>query len=73
MQEENDKRVIRILEKIKKVREAKGYSQEYLAYCLKVKQSTYQKIESGKLSLRLPYLLSIISVLEIEPDQIIQT
>ncbi|NBA87970.1 helix-turn-helix domain-containing protein [Emticicia sp. CRIBPO] len=71
MHEETNKKVRMILAQIKQERESKGYSQEYVAYCLKIKQSTYQKIESGKLSLKLSYLLNILLVLELDHNKIV--
>lgn len=35
-------------ERIKRVREGKGFSQEYMAHVLEMSQSNYHKIESGK-------------------------
>lgn len=43
--------------KIREVREEKGYSQEQLADLMKVNRSTISKIENGKFSITVDYLV----------------
>lgn len=57
--------------KLKALREAKGYSQEYLAYHCKIEQSTYSRIESGIIRPDLSKLRKLAVVLEIEFSSLI--
>ena len=52
--------------KIRKIREIKGYSQEYIASKMSIKQNSYSKLESGETNLSIDRLMEICSVLEIE-------
>ena len=62
-----------ILQKIKdKIRERRltnGYTQDYLAYCLKINQSTYHKIECGKLKLKAEHLVIISVILDFDLNE----
>lgn len=51
-------------ERIKKAREIKGYSQEYLAEELKISQSAYSDLENNKTKISLQHLERIARVLE---------
>lgn len=51
--------------KIRKIRLEKGYSQEYMAECLKISQNTYSRIEAGEIKLFVNRLIIIASILEI--------
>ena len=51
--------------KIKKHRELKNYTQEYLAQRLNISQNAYSKIETGSVKLTIDRLISICSVLEL--------
>jgi transcriptional regulator with XRE-family HTH domain len=51
--------------KIRKVRELKGYSQENMANALGISTANYSKIERGEVKLSLDTLGSIIKVLEV--------
>ncbi|MGC6403408.1 MAG: helix-turn-helix transcriptional regulator [Flavobacteriaceae bacterium] len=57
--------------KIKKIREFKGYSQEYVAGKLALSQRAYSKIESGETRLHWERVLNISNILEIEPQDLI--
>lgn len=57
---------------IRSVREAKGYSQEYLAEMLDMSQSSYANLESGKSTLSVDRLLSITEILEIDVHRLLQ-
>lgn len=49
---------------IRALREAKGFSQEYMADMLEISQSTYACLESGKTSMRLERLFKVLEILE---------
>jgi len=51
-------------QQIRLLREAKGYSQEYMADMLDMSQSAYACLESGKTSLRVERLFQILELLE---------
>lgn len=55
----------KILRNIKHTRIIKGYSQEAIAYQLKISQAAYHKIESGKTELKVNMLFEIIELLNI--------
>ena len=57
--------------KLKRMREAKNYSQEYMAAQLNIEQCTYSRIESGKIKLDLNKLKSIAKVLEVDLHKLI--
>lgn len=50
---------------IRKVREAKNYTQEYLAYKLNISQNAYSKIELGYTKITVERLFQVAEVLEI--------
>lgn len=56
---------------IRNVREAKGYSQEYLAMLLNVSQTTISKIESGETALSVSRLLDILKILKADAVQVL--
>ncbi len=51
---------------IRSVREAKGYSQEYLAEMLGLSQSSYANLESGKSNLSVDRLIQVCEILQID-------
>jgi transcriptional regulator with XRE-family HTH domain len=51
---------------IRKIRESKNYTQDYLAVKLGISQNAYSKIELGYSKLALDRLLHICSILETE-------
>jgi len=53
-------------QQIRQLREAKGYSQEYMADMLDISQSSYACLESGKTSLRVERLFQILKLLEMD-------
>lgn len=57
--------------RIRSFREAKGYTQEYMAEMLDICQSTYANLESGKSSLSIERLLEIAAVLELDFHQLL--
>ena len=53
------------IQKIKKIREDKGLSQEYMAMKLGISQSTYTKVERGEVNLYVDRLLKIIKIFDV--------
>jgi transcriptional regulator with XRE-family HTH domain len=53
-------------QKIKMIRELKGYSQDYMANMLNITQNTFSKIERGESNLSLDKAIEICNVLEID-------
>ena len=53
------------IQNIKKIRESKGISQEYMAMELGISQSTYTKVERGEVNLYVDRLLKIAKVLDV--------
>jgi transcriptional regulator with XRE-family HTH domain len=58
-------------DKIKTIRELRGYSQEYLSGKLGIAQNTYSKIETGQTKLSVDVLNKIADVLGVSPEDII--
>jgi transcriptional regulator with XRE-family HTH domain len=57
---------------IRKQREAKNYTQEYLAAKLKISQNAYSKIELGYTKITLERLFQIADILETNITSLIQ-
>lgn len=55
-----------IEEKIKSIREAKGFTQEYMAEQLGITQAAYSKIENGQTKLTISKMHDIAQVFEME-------
>lgn len=53
--------------KIKKIREIRNYSQEYMAERLGISQVAYSRLETGKTKFDLNRMQDIASILEIDP------
>ena len=62
-----------ILQQIRKIRNKKGYSQQYLAMRLGIDQSAYQKIESGVSSIKLHQFFNILDILEINSSKFLHS
>jgi len=58
-------------ENIRKLRDIKGFSQEYMATKLNISQNTYSRIENGYISLKFDRLIQIASILEIDIPKLI--
>ena len=58
-------------EKIRKLRELRGFKQEAMANALGISVKAYSKIESGQIALTIPRLHQIAQVLGIEPGEIL--
>ena len=55
-----------IVANIRKIREFRNYTQEYLAAKLNISQNAYSKIELGYSSITLVRLIQIAEILEVE-------
>ncbi len=60
----------KMLTKVKTERVKKGYSQEYLASILNISQSSYNKLENGKVEITLSTLFKIISILGLDHKEL---
>lgn len=58
-------------EKIRKIREMKGYSQEYMAAKLDISQRTYSKLEREEIKLDWDRITDIAQILELDPVDLI--
>jgi transcriptional regulator with XRE-family HTH domain len=58
-------------EKIRQIRELKGYSQEYLAEKLGISQRAYSKIERSEIKIDWEKIQDIASIFEMEPLDIV--
>lgn len=58
-------------EKIRQIRELKGYSQEYLAEKLGISQRAYSKIERSEIKIDWGKIQDIASIFEMEPLDIV--
>jgi len=59
--------------KIKKYRENKNYTQEYMSEKLNISQNTYSKIETGGIKLTVDRLKQISDILEIPIEEILNS
>ena len=60
-----------IAKNIKKYRELKGFSQEYMAHQLNVNQSTYAKMENSSTKITIDKLFSVAKLLETDVSEIL--
>ncbi|MEO3406404.1 helix-turn-helix transcriptional regulator [Mucilaginibacter sp. CAU 1740] len=58
-------RLDKITRNIRKIREEKNFSQEYMATRLHISQNTYSKLELGYTALTVERLIQIAAILEI--------
>jgi len=56
---------------IRKIRESKDYTQDYLAVKLSISQNAYSKIELGYTKITVERLFQIASILEVNPVDLI--
>lgn len=59
--------------KIKKYREQRNYTQQYMSDRLNISQNTYSKIETGGIKLTVDRLNKIAEVLEVPVEQILSS
>jgi transcriptional regulator with XRE-family HTH domain len=60
-----------IVSNIRKIRELRNYTQDYLAAKLKISQNAYSKIELGYSNITLNRLIEIAEILEIDLTDLI--
>jgi transcriptional regulator with XRE-family HTH domain len=68
-----DHRIKSVAFNIRKIREHRNYTQEYLAAKLNISQNAYSKIELGYTKITLERLFCIAVILEIDPMDLITT
>ena len=56
---------------IRKIRESKGFTQDYLAMKLAISQNAYSKIELGYTKITVERLFQIAQILEVDPVYLI--
>lgn len=59
-------------DKIRKIRENRGYKQEFVADQLNITQRTYSNIESGKTQLTVERLIEIVRILDTSLSEIFE-
>lgn len=57
-------------ENIRKLRRAKDFTQEYMAFEMGISQKAYSDIENSKVKINLDILTKISAILEIKPSDI---
>jgi len=62
----SDSKTKQIVSNIRKIREFRNYTQDYLAAKLKISQNAYSKIELGYSNITLNRLVEIAGILEID-------
>tara|TARA_R110002072_G_scaffold20967_6_gene75458 strand:- start:2701 stop:3075 length:375 start_codon:yes stop_codon:yes gene_type:complete len=62
---------MKVGQNIRKIRELKGYSQEYVAGAMDISQRNYSRIEKNEIELNLSKLSKISEILEVSPQQIL--
>ncbi len=55
----------RVLKNIKRIRQQKGYSHEYVAHKLSISQAAYSKLEKNETKLTVERLYKLVDILEI--------
>lgn len=67
-----DKRTKAVAANIRKIREYRNYTQDYLAAKLEISQNAYSKIELGYSNITLQRLIHIALILEVELQSFLQ-
>lgn len=62
-----------ITDNVRKLRESRNYSQEYMAGKLRISQNTYSKLELGYTALTLERLILIAGILEVSLISLVNT
>ncbi len=65
------KKVMDIGQNLRKIRELKGFTQEYIAKALEISQRNYSRIEQNEVELTFSKLDKISKILEVTPQQIL--
>lgn len=63
--------ITKVGDKIRKIRELKGFSQENMADMLEMSQRNYARFENNDTDLKFSTLNSIAKILEVSPEQIL--
>ena len=64
-------KVMDIGQNLRKIRELKGFTQEYIAKTLEISQRNYSRIEQNEVELTFSKLERISKILEVTPQQIL--
>jgi len=67
MKDTLDLKIKKVAQNIRKIREYRNYTQEYLAARLRISQNAYSKIELGHTKITVDRLFRIADVLEVDP------
>lgn len=62
-----------VVSKIKRYREARNFTQSYMAEQLDISQNTYSKLESGTIKLTVDRLTQISSILNVQVEDILSS
>ncbi|HJP62902.1 MAG TPA: helix-turn-helix transcriptional regulator [Mucilaginibacter sp.] len=71
MKDKLNLRINQVAANIRKIREHRNYTQEYLAAKLRISQNAYSKIELGYTKITVERLFQIAEILESDPVNII--
>ncbi|HWD88765.1 MAG TPA: helix-turn-helix transcriptional regulator [Mucilaginibacter sp.] len=71
MKDALDLKIKKVAQNIRKIREYRNYTQEYLAAKLRISQNAYSKIELGHTKITIDRLLYIADVLGVDPIAIL--
>jgi len=72
MNEVLDNKVKSVAINIRKIRESKNYTQDYLAIKLNISQNAYSKIELGYTKITVARLFQIAQILEVDPVELLR-
>lgn len=72
MREKADVQIKNIAANIRKIREYRNYTQEYLAFKLNISQNAYSKIELGYTKITVDRLFHIADILGTDPIEILK-
>jgi transcriptional regulator with XRE-family HTH domain len=67
MKDALDLKIKNVARNIRKIREYRNYTQEYLAAKLRISQNAYSKIELGHTKITIDRLFRIADILEVDP------
>lgn len=71
MKDKLNLKIRQVAANIRKIREHRNYTQEYLAAKLHISQNAYSKIELGYTKITVERLLQIAEILETDPVEIL--
>jgi len=73
MKSQSDSKTKAVAANIRKIREQRNYTQDYLAAKLEISQNAYSKIELGYSNITLSRLVNIAEILEVDIETLIKT